>query len=119
MSTALIEADALVQSSIDQIGYAAREVVKLMWELRESDKDSDKELEALVNAIIGKDNPMTGKPHSATSAIDAAKKTDTYIAAKDRELACSSALELARAKMEEVKLRARLAVAYAVVGETD
>lgn len=69
----------------------------------------------LRDTLIGSTNPSTGKPYSATSALEAAEETETY---RDHVRACATAVrrtQEAWAAYEVAKLRAQLAVRAAEV----
>ena len=104
------------QQAIDAIDVASERVANaIAAEVRAEDACAE-ELSALVNSLIGQTNPLTSKPHSATSAEAAAKETVTYKAARDRRVEAEIETARARAALESAKLRAKLLTNIASAG---
>lgn len=65
------------------------------------------ETEAEIAAsLLGSDNPMTGKPHSATSAGAAAKESDEVKALRERIIDAERYTIIKRAEYEAAKVEA-------------
>lgn len=96
--------------AIDQIQVAALAFIDFRRRKFVADQECDDELDALVNSLLGQPNAATGKSHSVSSATDAAKKLDSYRAKDLAKVDAQNALTLAECKLEQVKLRAKLAV---------
>lgn len=71
----------------------------------------DARLDFMVNQLIGQPNPLTEKPHSATSAEKAVKDTDEYKALNTAVIDGEMGRILALGKYEATVLAAKLAVA--------
>lgn len=105
------------RNKIDDIGEAARRVREATDEITHAQAECDMIVAEGLPTLIGVPNPLTGKPHSATSAEDAIKGGARYHRAKERKLDAEGDLILARAWYDQAKLRAKLAVA--LVGRED
>lgn len=100
---------------IDAVEQAAGKLADAM--AREAAKRAEKaEHEAAVVAsLIGSPNPMTNKPHSASSATEAAGQDEGTVALR-REIAdAECAVVRARGEYEATKYRAQFAVALVSV----
>ena len=62
---------------------------------------------ALINSLIGSDNPETNKPHSATSAEKAASASDEYRASQVKGATLMFAKLLAEVQWQMAKALAR------------
>lgn len=105
------------RNKIDDIGEAARRVREATDEITHAQAECDMIVAEGLPTLIGVPNPLTGKPHSATSAEEAIKGGARYHRAKERKLDAEGDLILARAWYDQAKLRAKLAVA--LVGRED
>lgn len=105
-TVAILDAEHRVQ----QIENAAVNVAFAIRAETAARDERDDFLEALVNALVGQPNPMTEKPHSATSAEKAAKCSEDYRAKETAVLNAECKRILAWADYERAKLNAKLAV---------
>lgn len=97
-------------SLIEAIEPAAREITVALEAEHATRAARDAEREAIVNALLGNLNPMTNKPHSATSAGAAADADPTILALEQTKRAAESERIMAWARYESTRLRAKLAV---------
>lgn len=105
-----------------RIAQIERRAVDVCFAIRQEQQaidDRDTMLSALVNSLIGQPNPLTNKPHSATSAEAAAKDTEQYKAAQAARLTAEVKRVMAWADYERARLIAKLAVVAAAGELTD
>lgn len=69
---------------------------------------------AAIRRIMATENPETGKPHSATSAEKVVETDDTYRGFLAQCRTATLETQLAWGRYEAAKLRAQLAVGFAV-----
>lgn len=104
------------ERAIQAIDTAADRVAAAITSEAAAEDVCAEELSALVNSLIGQTNPLTNKPHSATSAEAAAKETVTYKTARQRRTEAEIETARARAALESAKLRAKLLTSIASAG---
>ena len=68
--------------------------------------DYEETVAAITASLLGNPNPETGKPHSRTSAEDAAKQTEQVRTIRLRKIEAERSTILARAKYEVAKITA-------------
>lgn len=102
--------------AVTRIGDKAHDLADAIRAEQQAIAERDDYLSALVNSIIGSPNPLTGKPHSLSSAEAAAKEDARYkeLAAARTEAECARVLYSAYYDM--AKLTARLHVAIVEQG---
>ena len=121
MSTTILQATETAghaQTLINAIEERAAEVGNIIREIQSHD-DARRDFKvAAVRALIGSDNPETGKPHSASSAEKAVEADAEYRGFAERAASLEARKQEAFGRYEAAKLRARLAVelAAAVAG---
>jgi hypothetical protein len=101
--------------AVDAIDAAANAVCDAVRNETAARATRDEFLDAITNSLLGQPNPMTEKPHSATSAEKAGKSSDEYKRMDALVQDAECARILAWALLERVKLTAKLAV-VAVAG---
>jgi hypothetical protein len=106
MSGPIATADYLITDIIEYAEAVTGAITAENDAIRERDDHRD----ALVNGLIGNANPMTNKPHSATSAADAAGKDESFLALDAKRKGAECERIMAWARFEAAKLRAKLAV---------
>lgn len=72
--------------------------------------DRDDYVDLNVIPLLGTTNPLTGKPHSATSAAEAIERTEPWRQLERARCAGEADRIRAWARHEQAKLRAQLAV---------
>src|SRR5690349_16497078 len=113
MATTLLD---LAEVRVVAIEQAAQAVTDAIAAENDAIRVRDEHKDALVNALIGNENPITKKPHSATSAAEAAEKDGTYRTLDGLRKRAEAARIIAWAKYEQAKLRAKIAVVAAEGG---
>lgn len=103
---AILDAEHRVQ----RIENAAVNVCFALRAERQAVDDRDELLITLRNQLIGQPNPVTNKPHSATSAEESVKLTEQYKAADAERIMAECKHIMALADYERAKLNAQLAV---------
>lgn len=109
MSRQLLVADA--EHRIARMEHYATNIafaIRAEWQARQ---DRDALLDRMTNQLIGQPNPLTEKPHSATSAEKAVKDTDAYREAAMNVLNAEAGRVLAISDYDRALLTARLMVA--------
>jgi hypothetical protein len=98
---------------IREITRLAKELVGAMAAETHAITHRDKIRHGLVSALVGTQNSLTGKPHSATSAGEEAERHLDYTVAEDTRRACERDRIMAEARLYAMKLTAMLAVSIA------
>lgn len=96
--------------AIERVLEIARELQVALLDVAERQFAADDELDQRVNSIIGSPNPMTGKPHSASSAETLVKNQEPWREARRDVLRAEGQVEHLKAELHRAKLVARLAV---------
>lgn len=104
------------QEQIDAVEEAARALAFAMGVESERRLARIEHEAAVVASLIGNANPLTGKVHSATSAVEAAAIDEGTLRRKADIAQAEQAVVLARAAYEAARLRAQLAVAMVAHG---
>lgn len=109
--TASVEAYREANAGVLEVRRAAQRHVEAIRAAAKARADRDALLGELVASIVGQPNPMTNKPHSATSATEAAKELPAYVEAQGKVLDADCRIVLAVAEYDAAKLTAQLLVA--------
>lgn len=101
------------EQAIEIVALAAEDVCTAIAAETAAILERDDYQDTAALPLIGTTNPLTGKPHSATSAAEAIEKTEPYRARERVRNACEADRIRAWARLEQAKLRAALAVVTA------
>ncbi len=95
---------------VDPIGETAKDYADAVEQEYITRRELMRTEAEIVASLIGQPNPMTGKPHSASSASEYAKTCDTIMDIKDRVQMRELNTIRAKAQYEMARVRAWLSV---------
>lgn len=95
-----------IEMLLSGVFHAAKGVADAEQALAELSIEKQEHEAALINSYLGSTNPATNKPHSATSAKEAANDHESMMDLRRRRVELERAVTLAKAAHECARLRA-------------